>query len=77
MKGLLNQIIHADCFDIFPEIPDGSVDMILCDLPYETTQNEWDVGLPLDLLWSHYKRIIKQNGAILLTAQPPFDKVLG
>lgn len=77
MKGLLNQIIHADCFDIFPEIPDGSVDMILCDLPYETTQNEWDVGLPLDLLWSHYKRIIKQNGAILLTAQLPFDKVLG
>lgn len=75
--NLLNQIINADCFEIFPEIPDGSVDMILCDLPYGTTNNPWDSPLPLDILWSHYLRIIKPNGAIVLTAQSPYDKVLG
>ena len=56
-------------------IPDGSVDMVLCDLPYGTTQNKWDSVIPLDLLWAHYKRICK--GAIVLTAASPFDKVLG
>jgi site-specific DNA-methyltransferase (adenine-specific) len=74
---VLNQIIHGDCLDIMPLIPKGSVDMILCDLPYGTTQNEWDSVIPLDRLWEQYKRVIKTNGAIVLTAQPPFDKVLG
>lgn len=76
VRELLNQITHADCFDVFPDIPDGSIDMIFCDLPYGTTHNAWDKPLPLDELWSHYKRIIKPNGAIVLTAQPPFDKAL-
>ena len=58
-------------------IPDGSVDMILCDLPYGTTRNEWDSVIPLDELWVQYNRVIKNNGAIVLTAQTPFDKVLG
>jgi site-specific DNA-methyltransferase (adenine-specific) len=57
------------------EIPTGSVDMILCDLPYGTTQNKWDSVLPLDALWREYQRIAR--GAIVLTAQTPFDKVLG
>lgn len=58
-------------------IPDGSVDMILCDLPYGTTRNKWDSVLPFDKLWEQYERIIKDNGAIVLSAQTPFDKVLG
>ena len=58
-------------------IQDNSVDMILCDLPYGTTQNKWDSVIPLDRLWAEYKRIIKKNGAIALFAQTPFDKILG
>ena len=53
-------------------IPDKSIDCILADLPYRATQNEWDVSLPLDKLWKHYKRIIKDNGVVLLTASQPF-----
>jgi site-specific DNA-methyltransferase (adenine-specific) len=56
-------------------IPDKSVDAIICDLPYGTTQNKWDSVIDLDDLWVQYKRICK--GAIVLTAQTPFDKVLG
>lgn len=67
----------ADCFEVFHLIKDGSIDMVLADLPYGTTQNKWDSILPLDKLWNEYWRIIKPNGAIVLTAQTPFDKVLG
>lgn len=67
----------ADCFDVFPSIPDKSIDMICCDLPYGTTKNKWDSILPLDKLWAEYERIISYNGAIVLFAQTPFDKVLG
>jgi site-specific DNA-methyltransferase (adenine-specific) len=73
----LNRIYQMNCLDGMKLIPDGSVDMILCDLPYGTTQNKWDTVIPLDKLWEQYERIIKDNGAIVLTAQPPFDKVLG
>lgn len=59
------------------KIEDKSVDMVLCDLPYGTTQNKWDSIIPLDMLWKQYNRIIKDNGVIVLTAQTPFDKVLG
>jgi len=58
-------------------IADNSVDMILCDLPYGTTRNKWDSIIPLVLLWEQYGRVIKDSGAIVLTAQTPFDKVLG
>ena len=58
-------------------IDDGSIDLVLCDLPYGTTQNKWDSVIPLDRLWEQYERIAKPNGAIVLTAQTPFDKVLG
>lgn len=67
----------GDCFEHMASIPDASVDMVLCDLPYGTTQNKWDSILPLADLWKEYWRIAKPNAAIVLTAQPPFDKVLG
>ena len=67
----------GDCLDIMKKIPNKSIDMILCDLPYGTTQNKWDSIIPLDKLWEQYNRIIKDNGAIVLFAQTPFDKVLG
>ena len=70
-------LFKGDCLSVMPKIPDSSIDMILCDLPYGTTQNKWDSIIPLEPLWEQYKRIIKNNGAIVLTAQTPFDKVLG
>ena len=73
----LNRIYNEDCLVGMHKIPDKSIDMIFCDLPYGTTKNEWDVMLPLDELWKQYERIIKDNGAIVLTAQTPFDKILG
>lgn len=73
----LNKIYNEDCLEGMKRIPDKSVDMILCDLPYGTTRNKWDSIIPLNLLWEQYERIIKDNGAIVLTAQTPFDKVLG
>ena len=59
------------------DIPDKSIDMILCDLPYGTTKCKWDSIIPLEELWEQYCRIIKEKGAIVLFAQTPFDKVLG
>jgi site-specific DNA-methyltransferase (adenine-specific) len=73
----LNRIYQRDCIGGMREMADKSVDMILCDLPYGTTQNTWDSVIPLDALWTEYERLIKDNGAIVLTAQTPFDKVLG
>lgn len=69
--------MHGDCLELMKDIPDGSVDMILCDPPYGTTQNKWDCVIPLDAMWEQYNRIIKPNGCIALFAQCPFDKVLG
>jgi DNA modification methylase len=63
--------------EVMPNIPDRSYDMILCDLPYGTTENEWDEIIPLPPLWAEYNRLIKTGGVIVLTAQTPFDKVLG
>ena len=60
-----------------PTLPDESLDMILCDLPYGTTRNRWDTRLDLDALWKEYKRLIKPRGCIALFAQTPFDKMLG
>ena len=71
------RLIQGDCLDLMKNIPDKSIDMILCDLPYETTRNRWDKMIDLEKLWEQYERIIKDNGAIVLFAQTPFDKVLG
>jgi len=68
--------INADCFDVFPFIDDKSIDAIICDLPYGTTQIKWDTILPFDKLWEQYERIIKPNGAIILTASQPFTSAL-
>jgi site-specific DNA-methyltransferase (adenine-specific) len=73
----LNKIYNEDCLEGMKRIPDKSIDMILCDLPYGTTQNKWDSVIPLDLLWEQYEKIIKDNGAIILFSQTPFDKILG
>lgn len=67
---------HGDCLELMKQIPDESIDMVLCDLPYGTTQNKWDTQIPLKPLWSEYKRVIKDNGAICLFAQMPFAAVL-
>lgn len=73
----LKDVLLGDCFDLMPDIPDKSIDLIFADLPYGTTKCKWDSILPLDKLWEQYKRVIKDNGCILLFAQTPFDKVLG
>lgn len=71
------RFVLGDCLEVMRDIPDSYFDMILCDLPYGTTQNKWDSIIPFDLLWPQYWRIAKSNAAIVLTAQPPFDKLLG
>jgi site-specific DNA-methyltransferase (adenine-specific) len=65
----------GDCLEIMKEIPDGVIDMVMCDLPYGTTQNKWDSVLPLNDLWEQYWRVCAAT--VVLTAQPPFDKQLG
>ena len=69
-------LFNADCMDILPLIPDKSVQLILADLPYGTTACKWDSIIPLESLWKEYKRIIKDNGAIVLTASQPFTTKL-
>jgi DNA modification methylase len=76
IENFLNKVIQGDCLEVMKEIPNESIDMILCDLPYGTTQNKWDSVIDLDLLWKHYERIIKKNGAIVLTAQGLFTAKL-
>ena len=66
----------GDCFGVMSTIDDATIDMVLCDLPYGTTNCQWDVILPFDKLWEQYKRIIKPNGAILLFGQEPFSSFL-
>ena len=70
------QLYNDDCLKIMPTIPDKSIDLILCDLPYGSTNCAWDVIIPFDKLWSEYERIIKDNGAIVLTATQPFASAL-
>ena len=67
---------HGDCLEVMQAIPDGSVDMILCDLPYGTTACKWDTIIPFEPLWAHYRRIAKRNAAIVLTAAMPFTAAL-
>lgn len=69
-------IKRGDCLKLMNDIPDGAIDMILCDLPYGTTRNKWDSIIPLDMLWEQYKRIIKTNGAIILFSAEPFTSKL-
>lgn len=72
----LNRIYNEDCLEGMKRIADGSVDMILCDLPYGTTACKWDTIIPFEPLWEQYERVIKDNGAIVLTASQPFTSAL-
>jgi site-specific DNA-methyltransferase (adenine-specific) len=72
----MNKIIQGDCLEVMKDIPDKSIDMILADLPYGTTACKWDTIIPFEPLWEQYKRIIKDNGAIVLTASQPFTSAL-
>jgi len=70
------QLYKGDCLEVMKQIPDKSVDMILCDLPYGTTACKWDTVIPFEPLWGSYERIIKDDGAIVLTASQPFTSAL-
>lgn len=72
----LNKIYNEDCLDGMKKIDDKSIDMILCDLPYNLTEAKWDKLIPLDQLWINYKRILKKNGTVVLTASQPFTSYL-
>ena len=72
----LNKIYNEDCLEGMKRIPNGIIDMILCDLPYGTTACKWDTIIPFEALWEQYERIIKDNGAIVLTAAQPFTSAL-
>ena len=70
------QLLHGDCLELMQGIPDKSVDMILCDLPYGTTACKWDAVIPFEPLWVQYKRLTKDNGAIVLFGSQPFTSAL-
>ena len=72
----INKIYNEDCLEGMKRIADGSVDMILCDLPYGTTQCKWDTIIPFEPLWEQYKRVIKHNGATVLFSKQPFTTAL-
>jgi len=72
-----NKLLHGDCLKLLDTLPESSIDMICGDLPYGTTKCSWDTPIDLDQLWPKLKRVAKDNAAILMFAQTPFDKVLG
>jgi site-specific DNA-methyltransferase (adenine-specific) len=78
MMGLeINKVHCGDCLELMKEIPDNTIDLILCDLPYGiTARNDWDIIIPFDKLWEQYNRIIKDMGIIVLTATEPFASML-
>ena len=76
LNKYINMVFEEDCLDLMTYLPDSCVDMVLCDLPYGTTQNKWDSVIPLDRLWERYNRIVKKDGAIVLTSQGVFTAKL-
>lgn len=70
------ELKHGDCLELMRDIPTGGIDMILCDLPYKVTQNKWDALIEPERLWEQYERIIKPNGAIVLTGKQPFTAMM-
>jgi site-specific DNA-methyltransferase (adenine-specific) len=69
-------LMKGDCLELMKNIPDGSVDMILCDLPYGTTSCKWDAVIPFEPMWREFQRVTKPNAAIVLTASQPFTSAL-
>ena len=76
IDDFINNVLEGDCLEIMKQLPDKSIDMVLCDLPYGTTQNKWDSVIPLGELWQQYRRIVKDDGAIVLTSQGMFTAEL-
>lgn len=76
IDDFINNVFEGDCLEIMKQLPDKSIDMVLCDLPYGTTQNKWDSVIPLGELWQQYRRIVKDDGAIVLTSQGLFTAEL-
>ena len=72
----INSVHLGDCLELMKDIPDKSIDMILCDLPYGTTACKWDTIIPFEPLWNQYERVIKDNGAIVLFGSEPFSSIL-
>lgn len=70
-------LMHGDCLELMATLPDASIDMIMCDLPYGTTACAWDSVIPFDQLWRQYLRIVKPNAAVVLTSSQPFTSALG
>lgn len=70
------EILHGDCLELMKNIPDKSVDAIICDLPYGTTACSWDVIIPFNKLWEQYNRVCKENAAIVLFGQEPFTSIM-
>lgn len=70
------ELYRGDCLDVMKDIPDGSVDMVMTDPPYGTTACKWDSVIPLEPMWEQLKRVIKPNGAIVMTASQPFTTIL-
>lgn len=75
-KDEMNWLMQGDCLERMKEIPDGSIDMILCDPPYGTTACKWDSVIPLEEMWEQLKRVVKPSGAIVITAAQPFTSNL-
>lgn len=65
-RRMIDQLYHGDCMEILPRLPDGSIDLVLCDLPYSMTANSWDIAVLLDDLWKQYRRLMRKNGNIVL-----------
>ena len=76
LENIINNIIEGDTIEIMKKIPDNSIDLVLVDLPYGTTQNKWDSVIPLNKLWEQYHRIVKLNGAMIFTASGLFTAQL-
>src|SRR5690606_31145267 len=76
VRSVTFDLHHGDCLEVMAGLPDASVDMILCDLPYGTTACKWDTVIPFEPLWAQYRRVAKRNAAIVLTATQPFASAL-
>ncbi len=70
------ELYHGDCLEVMQSLPDNSIDMVLCDLPYQMTGCKWDVLIPFDRLWENYKRVCKKDAAIVLFGSMPFSAML-
>lgn len=70
------ELMHGNCLELMKGIPDGSVDMVCCDLPFGVTQNRWDSVIPFEPLWEQYHRVVKVDGAIVLNCMQPFTSAL-